>query len=136
MPPDQLQYLAIENPEGNSPNYDNASDRSLRANDLEGQTSEYLIEMITNNSNTLKRIKYDYRNKKKAMDDEMKIKDSELEKVKLELERVKGLNKEWEAAHIDRMKRTKHESPAKEPTSAAQQQAAADAAAEKQNLED
>ena len=45
------------------------------------------------------------------MDVEMQAKNAELQKVQEELDRVISINKEWEAAHMDRMKRTKHESP-------------------------
>ena len=87
------------------------SERSANAGDLDESSNQALIDMITKYSNTLKRIKYDYRNKKKLMDQEMLDKDAELEKVKQELERVMAINKEWESAHMERMKRTKHESP-------------------------
>ena len=109
-----------------NPNYDNMSERSANAGDLDESSNQALIDMITKYSNTLKRIKYDYRNKKKLMDQEMLDKDAELEKVKQELERVMAINKDWESAHMERMKRTKHESPR-----AVQAQAAADLEAER-----
>ena len=102
------------------------SERSANAGDLDESSNQALIDMITKYSNTLKRIKYDYRNKKKLMDQEMLDKDAELEKVKQELERVMAINKDWESAHMERMKRTKHESPR-----AVQAQAAADLEAER-----
>lgn len=102
------------------------SERSANAGDLDESSNQALIDMITKYSNTLKRIKYDYRNKKKLMDQEMLDKDAELEKVKQELERVMAINKDWESAHMERMKRTKHESPR-----AGQAQAAADLEAER-----
>ena len=109
-----------------NPNYDNLSERSANAGDLDASSNQALIDMITNYSNTLKRIKYDYRNKQKLMDQEMLDKDTELAKVKQELERVMAINKEWESAHMERMKRSKHESPR-----AVQAQAAADLEAER-----
>ena len=101
------------------------SERSANPGDLDESSNQALIDMITKYSSTLKRIKYDYRNKKKLMDQEMLDKDTELEKVRQELERVVAINKEWESAHMERMKRTKHESPR------AKAQAAADLEAER-----